>query len=191
LNASGVVASNQEDAARDALWRQHDVMIDEIGSAVMSCDKATRRGFLKGSVIAGAALAVGDWATSPALASAAPPLELVDGKVSIKIADYADLSESYTATKLKVAGVGKLLLTRLEGDTYLAVSSKCTHQGCQVKWSASDKTFKCPCHESAFDLEGKPTGGPAEKPLPIFQTAFAEGVAVITIPEGFIKGDEP
>jgi Rieske Fe-S protein len=147
----------------------------------MTCN---RRTFLQTSAAATAALSLAPLAATPRRALAASPLEVTDGKVAIKLSDLPELSGDYTSTKVKVAGVGKLLLTHLEGDRYLTVSSKCTHQGCQVKWSPDEKTFQCPCHESAFDLNGQPTGGPADKPLPLFPTEVKDGVALITIPEG-------
>jgi Rieske Fe-S protein len=156
----------------------------------MTCPN--RRDFLKASAATGSALTLGGLvaaASSPSRAFAAPPLEVADGKVTLNLADYTELSADYTATKLKIKGVGKLLLTRLEGENYLAISSKCTHQGCQVKWSQADKKFQCPCHDSAFDLEGKPSGGPAEKPLPIFATALKDGTITITIPPDFKEAE--
>lgn len=39
----------------------------------------------------------------------------------------------------------------------------CTHLGCTV--NAVETGFKCPCHGSTYDLEGKNTGGPAPLPL--------------------------
>ncbi len=39
----------------------------------------------------------------------------------------------------------------------------CTHLGCTV--NAVETGFKCPCHGSTYDLDGKNTGGPAPLPL--------------------------
>jgi Rieske Fe-S protein len=44
-----------------------------------------------------------------------------------------------------------------------ALSSICTHQGCQVSPNGSD--FLCPCHQSEFDLNGNVVRGPARSPL--------------------------
>ena len=48
-------------------------------------------------------------------------------------------------------------------DVPLVLSSECTHQHCPVDWR--ETRFSCPCHGSAFDLEGKVLNGPATKPL--------------------------
>ena len=39
----------------------------------------------------------------------------------------------------------------------------CTHLGCTV--NAVETGFKCPCHGSTYDQDGRNTGGPAPLPL--------------------------
>lgn len=36
----------------------------------------------------------------------------------------------------------------------IALSSECPHLGCAVNLTADGKSFLCPCHTSAFDLQG-------------------------------------
>ena len=36
----------------------------------------------------------------------------------------------------------------------IALSARCTHQGCSVSWDGSARQFACPCHKSVFTLEG-------------------------------------
>lgn len=50
----------------------------------------------------------------------------------------------------------------------IAVNPKCTHQGCDVKWSAGDKKYACPCHGANFDADGEVINGPATKPLQVY-----------------------
>ena len=45
-----------------------------------------------------------------------------------------------------------------------AYDAKCTHLGCQIKKLEGD-VMVCQCHGSRFDLNGKPTKGPAMKSL--------------------------
>lgn len=55
------------------------------------------------------------------------------------------------------------LFRRPEG--LFAISSVCTHLGCNVRWEEGKSLFECPCHGSIFDKNGKNISGPAPKPL--------------------------
>ena len=54
-----------------------------------------------------------------------------------------------------------------EGDAIVALSSKCTHFGCRVRWrgGAGAGEFHCPCHDGRFTAAGEPAGGPPTEPL--------------------------
>jgi len=47
----------------------------------------------------------------------------------------------------------------------IAVNTTCTHNGCEVKWSAGEKRYECPCHDAEFAADGKVLKGPASSPL--------------------------
>ena len=47
----------------------------------------------------------------------------------------------------------------------LALAPQCTHLGCAYHWDAERKEFECPCHTSAFSMDGKVLSGPAPRPL--------------------------
>jgi cytochrome b6-f complex iron-sulfur subunit len=48
-------------------------------------------------------------------------------------------------------------------DGFFAISSICTHLGCNVKHIGQG--FECPCHGSRFDENGRVVQGPAPQPL--------------------------
>ena len=54
------------------------------------------------------------------------------------------------------------VLTR-EGDTFSALSLKCTHLGCTVQQTGG--AFECPCHGSRYDENGNVLRGPAARAL--------------------------
>lgn len=51
------------------------------------------------------------------------------------------------------------------GDGFIALSSVCTHQGCQVTYNHSNGNLPCPCHGSLFSTSGSVLNGPASSPL--------------------------
>lgn len=55
-------------------------------------------------------------------------------------------------------------LSRTEAGV-IARSLLCTHQGCEVKWQASDQRYHCPCHNSVYDQNGVPIIGAPTRPL--------------------------
>ena len=67
---------------------------------------------------------------------------------------------------------GKVLDYRKLGAFYLvaddrgvfALTAICTHRGCLVL-SEGPTGFGCPCHDSAYNLQGEVTEGPAKLPL--------------------------
>ena len=56
-------------------------------------------------------------------------------------------------------------LVKRGDNTVSAYSPNCPHLGCGYRWSAADQRFKCPCHGSEFDINGKVLGGPAPRSL--------------------------
>ena len=66
----------------------------------------------------------------------------------------ADVVDAWTL--LPNEPIGRVYLTRKQGtDTVEALSATCPHLGCMVGYEAVQKLFRCPCHTSAFDLDGQ------------------------------------
>ena len=63
----------------------------------------------------------------------------------------------------------EITLARLSDDArnpaagFKALSSKCPHLGCKVHWVENKSEFFCPCHNGAFDKDGKAIAGPPAK----------------------------
>ena len=58
---------------------------------------------------------------------------------------------------------------------YIAISTRCAHLGCPVRFVEASSTFICPCHGGVYDFEGKVIGGPPVRPLDRFQTRVRAG----------------
>jgi menaquinol-cytochrome c reductase iron-sulfur subunit len=57
----------------------------------------------------------------------------------------------------------------------VAVSSRCTHLGCPVRFVEAAGNFICPCHGGVYDFQGRRIGGPPVRPLDHFQTRVRAG----------------
>ncbi|MBI4877116.1 MAG: ubiquinol-cytochrome c reductase iron-sulfur subunit [Acidobacteria bacterium] len=66
-------------------------------------------------------------------------------------------------------------VVRLSEREVVAYAPQCTHLGCAYHWDARSGHFLCPCHSSAFSLEGQVLSGPAPRPLDRYQARIADG----------------
>jgi quinol---cytochrome c reductase iron-sulfur subunit, bacillus type len=58
---------------------------------------------------------------------------------------------------------------------FIAVSNRCAHLGCPVRFVEAAGNFICPCHGGVYDFQGKRIGGPPVRPLDHFQTRVRDG----------------
>lgn len=101
-----------------------------------------------------------------------------NGRAFVPVADFPELAAVGGAIKLQVEGKGDpVFLVRVDEGRYLALSSVCTHLGCQVR--KLPQSFRCPCHGSTYDLEGTVLRGPTQRPLARYRTEAVEGGVVI------------
>ena len=64
----------------------------------------------------------------------------------------ADVHDAWTLYRNRV--LGSVYLRLMPNGQVIAFNDTCTHLGCKVDYQASNKQFFCPCHQSAFDLDG-------------------------------------
>ena len=62
------------------------------------------------------------------------------------------------------------LVRTVEDGPIKAFSTVCPHLGCGVDYDEKSGKFNCPCHTSAFDLDGRCLGGPSPRGLDELQT---------------------
>lgn len=60
-------------------------------------------------------------------------------------------------------------------DEFVAVSTRCAHLGCPVRYVQAAKNFICPCHGGVYGFQGEVIGGPPVRPLDRFQTRVRKG----------------
>jgi menaquinol-cytochrome c reductase iron-sulfur subunit len=62
-----------------------------------------------------------------------------------------------------------------EYNQFIALSTRCMHLGCPVRYVAASERFICPCHGGVYDKTGKVDGGPPVRPLDRFYTRVRNG----------------
>jgi hypothetical protein len=65
--------------------------------------------------------------------------------------------------------------TKLTQFPYVAISTRCAHLGCPVRYVQASERFICPCHGGVYGFDGKVDSGPPVRPLDRFQTKVEGG----------------
>lgn len=78
--------------------------------------------------------------------------DLPDDGTPLRFVLRADKIDAWN--KFKDQSVGTVYLRKMPGNQVIAFNDTCPHLGCKVDFQESNKTFLCPCHASAFNLDG-------------------------------------
>jgi Rieske Fe-S protein len=62
-----------------------------------------------------------------------------------------------------------------EYNEFIALSTRCMHAGCPVRYVPASERFICPCHGGVYDFRGAVAGGPPVRPLDRFYTRVRGG----------------
>ena len=62
-----------------------------------------------------------------------------------------------------------------DSQPYVAISTRCAHLGCPVRYIQASKKFVCPCHGGVYGFQGQVEGGPPVRPLDRFYTRVEGG----------------
>ena len=88
---------------------------------------------------------------------------------------------SFEANSVTVFRGGRFYLARLEDGGFIALSLRCTHLGCSVEWEEDKKRFICPCHSSAFAMNGDVQNPPAPKALDYYPVIIDKGIIKVDV----------
>jgi menaquinol-cytochrome c reductase iron-sulfur subunit len=64
---------------------------------------------------------------------------------------------------------------------WIALSSRCAHLGCPVRFVSAAARFVCPCHGGVYDFRGLVAGGPPVRPLDRFYTRLNKTTGLVEI----------
>ena len=88
---------------------------------------------------------------------------------------------SFAVNSVTVFRGGRFYLTRLKDGGFIALSIRCTHLGCSVEWEEEKKRFICPCHSSAFEMNGDVQNPPAPKALDYYPIMIEKGIIKVDV----------
>lgn len=84
--------------------------------------------------------------------------------------------------------VGAVMLRRDPSSGKVSAwTATCPHAGCFVGYQADKKQFFCPCHNSAFDVDGKVLSGPPPRDLDALEVEEKDDSILVKFQE-FIVG---
>jgi cytochrome b6-f complex iron-sulfur subunit len=149
----------------------------------MPCDDClSRREFLSRSTLAAAGAAVlaagcGDGQFGPTA------LKQTTNSISLKVSTLPGLATTGQLVKIPQQ-IGLIAVKRTSATTFAAISTVCTHQGCETDIVGG--AFVCPCHGSRFDANGTVTGQPigtggSATSLPTYTTRYDAATDTLTI----------
>jgi menaquinol-cytochrome c reductase iron-sulfur subunit len=160
-------------------------------------ETVTRRGLFTGGVLAAGGIASAafglpalGFALGPVVEDASDPEFLDVGATDdfdpetyvpkvITLPEAANAGEAgKTTVYLREAGPAD---TNALGQPYIAISTRCTHLGCPVRYVQASSRFICPCHGGVYGSDGEVVGGPPVRPLDRFETSV-EGDRVLVGP---------
>ena len=138
----------------------------------------SRRSFLKETTLLVAGLSAGVLGCATGLRIITLPSQ--DGRIVVDTSEIKELAAVGGAVQIGSERTGDpLFLIRTGVAEYTALSSVCTHLGCQVRNTRFG--FRCPCHGSAFDTKGQVVTGPANEPLPSYVLEVSGTVVTIQV----------
>ena len=156
-------------------------------------ETVTRRRLMEGTALAAGGIATMAFAL-PALGFAVGPLfEDTVPTVWQKVGPLDDFNdETYVPRVInivpEIGDPGKTTIyvrefnperdVEVEGQKsqpYVAISTRCAHLGCPVRYIQASGKFVCPCHGGIYGFEGQVEGGPPVRPLDRFYTRVTGG----------------
>ncbi|MDC0671139.1 QcrA and Rieske domain-containing protein [Nannocystis radixulma] len=100
------------------------------------------------------------------------------GSTPVRVDLYADKVDAWNKTP--DVKLGSCWVLERDGALH-AFSTVCPHLGCAVDFDAEAQKFKCPCHRSAFGLDGTVEAGPSPRPLDSLEIKEQDGLVAIRL----------
>lgn len=100
--------------------------------------------------------------------------DLVPGAAPVKLPVVAsEVRDAWTVTR--DVAIGSVWLSRTSEGEIRCFTSVCPHLGCAVDFDEDEDLYRCPCHRSAFALDGARISGPSKRGLDPLQVSVEHG----------------
>ncbi len=116
------------------------------------------------SSVSGVIVACSNEETSETETSTTPPTNEF-----VPVGNIEELDISGFILNKDAAAVPVLVFRNPNTSELVAVTSKCTHAGCDVELDTEAQLLACPCHGSKFTFDGSVANQPATQPLASYQ----------------------
>lgn len=90
---------------------------------------------------------------------------------------YQDVVDAWN--KFPNQAMGSVFLRKLKDGTISCFNQTCPHLGCAVNYRGAEKDFFCPCHTSAFNLEGEKINAIPPRGMDPLKTKIEDGQILI------------
>jgi Rieske Fe-S protein len=148
-----------------------------------TCKLLSRRRFVKLSALGTATSLLGGRLWRQTVWADMQPDGTAGGTFKIRISDYPGLQTQFGSVRLGINPVRPdsepfpdgdfypILVTRDAGGRFYALDAECRHAGCVVP-TPDDVLIICPCHGSAYEIDGTVVAGPATASLRRYVVEF-------------------
>ena len=176
--------------------RKSRYTVDRGRPGAFAGETVTRRAFMTGTALTAGGIASAAFGL-PALGFALGPVfEDVSPETWQDVGSEGDFNETTYVPKViniapEIGEAGKTTIyvrkatpqdkspsdteSKSEPLPYVAISTRCAHLGCPVRYIQASQRFVCPCHGGVYNSEGKVEGGPPVRPLDRFYTRTRNG----------------
>jgi Rieske Fe-S protein len=121
-----------------------------------------------------------------------PPSDFTDNNYATKVVtivqDVGEAGDSIAYVRTRNPAID----TEPENqwNHWVALSSRCMHLGCPVRYVAAAERFICPCHGGVYDFRGEVAGGPPVRPLDRFYTRYNGSTGLVEIGPRYSVNDQ-
>ena len=157
-------------------------------------ETVTRRALFTGGALAAGGIASAAFGLPTLGFALGPVFEQTEREVFLDVGPEEDFNpQTYVPKMITItpdigeAGKTTIYVRRVDpsrdtddlGYPYIAISTRCAHLGCPVRYVQAAERFICPCHGGVYNFDGKVGGGPPVRPLDRFETDVQGGRVLV------------